>query len=1625
MKTILIVDDIYENLYLLKVVLEEAGYKVLEANDGKEGLGILKNTYDNKDKVDLIISDILMPVMDGYIFCQECKKDKKFSHIPFIYYTSTYTEKLDEEFALKLGAVHFLRKPTDQEKILKVIQGVLKEDQTTIKSTKGIQYSEQEVLKLYSERLISKLEQKKIDLDKEVSERIKAEQLLIHKNEILDLIALNTPIDEIFNKLLLNFESVHPEYFGSLSLLNDDGVHLNLVAAPSMPKPFVELTKTVEIGESQGSCGTAAFTKKPIIVSDISTDKLWVNYKDIALENNLRSCWSLPILSENNDVLGTFAIYSKTINTPSLQDIRELKLTRSLISVVIEKFKIIGEIKKKDESYKALMNQASDAILSYSLDGTIHTFNKATYQILGYTLEEFSKLSIHDFLVGDFISDQNLYDRIVKGESVLFERQMRCKDNTIIDLEITAKKQLDGKVLSIGRNITERKKVEAKLKESEYYLKQSQIVANLGSYVVDLKTEFWEGSDVLDELFGIDASYERTVKSWNARIHPDEQEELLSYFEQCVANNERFNKEYRIIKYNTKEEIWAHGIGELVFDEENNPIKLIGTIQDITDRKKSQIKLQESEYSLRQSQVVGNIGSYVLDLNTRIWESSAVLNNVFGISESYVKTIDSWVDIIHPDEREQMLNYLENGIKNNRKFNKEYRVVKLNTKEEIWVHGTGEFIYDKDGKSIKMIGTMQDITHRKKSEIKLQESEYNLRQSQIVANIGSYTIDLKSGAWGSSKVLDKIFGINESYVKSVDGWIAIIHPNHIEKTVEHFTNAIKNRKKIDIEYKIVKIDSKEEAWVHAFGEFIFDSDANPVKVIGTTQDITERKNNELELKVANEFSSSLLKSMHEGLFAINLDSEIISVNPSFCKMTGFTEEELLGLKRPYPFSPPELKKENDKRYKLLIQNKNTKDYENIYMRKNGERFPVHVMVSSIYDENGIKTANFATVEDITERRKAEIDLKLAKDFNDKLMMSMQEGLLILDMLGKIIKVNESLCKILGYSEQELIGLELPYPFAKAEDLEKMENIKLKVENDEAPSFQLEFIRKNGDQFYASFLTGTIKNDNGEVIAIFATVKDSSEEEKAKKVLEQNAKKSLERKNVILELASLVGKDYKEALNKITALAAKTLNVDRGSILKFNNDRTKMLCEKLYHLKNDSYEKGQVFCKKGNERFFATIDENKIVSATDVLSHKLFQGSLNTYFIPLNIKSKLSIPIQGINEVYGILCFEHLDTLHEWSRDEEEFATSIANLVSLMIQSTERKLAEKASAIANHQLTLANEELNKLRDQLEQENVYLRNELDLVFNYEEMVYGSTEFSNVLTEIEKVAPTNATVLLLGESGTGKELLARAIHNISARNNKPLIKVNCSAIPRELLESELFGHKKGSFTGAFNDKIGKFELAHNGTLFLDEIGELPLDMQPKILRFLQEGEIEVVGGAGTKKLDVRVVAATNRNLKEEIAKKRFREDLFFRLNVFPINVPALRKRKDDIPLLVEHFVDKFNKDYGKTIKYIADESMNKLKLYDWPGNIRELENLIERATILSTEETLFIPGFESSSQTVNPINKKDLSLDVAQRNHILHVLEQCKWKISGPDGASNLLQIKPSTLRDRMKKLDIKKP
>ena len=369
-----------------------------------------------------------------------------------------------------------------------------------------------------------------------------------------------------------------------------------------------------------------------------------------------------------------------------------------------------------------------------------------------------------------------------------------------------------------------------------------------------------------------------------------------------------------------------------------------------------------------------------------------------------------------------------------------------------------------------------------------------------------------------------------------------------------------------------------------------------------------------------------------------------------------------------------------------------------------------------------------------------------------------------------------------------------------------------------------------------------------------------------------------------------------------------------------------------------------------------------------------------------------------------------------------------NLQPLILESGERGLVTTAEDVterkeAEAKLRRALAEVERLKNQLQAENLNLKEEIEINHNVGEIVGESAALKKALHLVECVATTGATVLLLGETGTGKELFARAIHNLSARNDGPFIKVDCGAIPAGLIESELFGHEKGAFTGAIKRRLGRFELADEGTIFLDEIGDLPLDLQTRLLRVLQEGAFERVGGTRTIKTNARVVVATNRDLSQRIRTGEFREDLYYRLGAFPIPLPPLRHRPEDIPLLAFHFVKKYNAKLGKKIEIVPQQLIEDLQAYHFFGNVRELENIIERAVILSTGPTLQVEApFNSPRQNAA---EELQTMEEIERSHIARVLDACGWRIEGPQGAAKRLAIHPSTLRSRMRKLNISRP
>jgi formate hydrogenlyase transcriptional activator len=391
-------------------------------------------------------------------------------------------------------------------------------------------------------------------------------------------------------------------------------------------------------------------------------------------------------------------------------------------------------------------------------------------------------------------------------------------------------------------------------------------------------------------------------------------------------------------------------------------------------------------------------------------------------------------------------------------------------------------------------------------------------------------------------------------------------------------------------------------------------------------------------------------------------------------------------------------------------------------------------------------------------------------------------------------------------------------------------------------------------------------------------------------------------------------------------------------------------------------------------------------------------------------------IQSMLEVR--LLYKKLDNYNKVL--EQTVQERTGDLLKTNMQLTQ-EIEERKKAEGTLQGTYA--EIKLLKDRLLAENIYLHQEVDGRYNFGEIIGHSTVLSRVFSQVEQVAPMNATVLLLGETGTGKGVVARAIHTSSSRKGKPLITVDCTTLPATLVESELFGRERGAFTGSDARQIGRFELADGGTIFLDEVGEMPLELQCKLLRVIQDGEFERLGSPRTIKIDVRIIAATNRNLEEAVRNGKFREDLFYRLNVFPITMPPLRQRKDDIPLLVNHFVAKFNKKIGKKIETVSKDTLNVLQEYHWPGNVRELESVIERAIIVSQGSALqVLDRLDTSLKAEEPASRDVKALAELEQDHILQVLQQTGWRIEGKNGAAGILGLNASTLRARMRKYGI---
>jgi PAS domain S-box-containing protein len=759
----------------------------------------------------------------------------------------------------------------------------------------------------------------------------------------------------------------------------------------------------------------------------------------------------------------------------------------------------------------------------------------------------------------------------------------------------------------------------------------------------------------------------------------------------------------------------------------------------------------------------------------------------------------------------------------------------------------------------------------------------------------------------------------------------------------------------------------------------------------------------------NDTPADLARKTIERLFEFCPDAIVITdsegivrgANPRTEELFGYTSEELTG--QPVELLVPKRFRaghpEHRENYSAHPRARQMGGALNLFgLRKDGTEFPVDIMLKPA--GTGAETMVVSFIRDATEQRAAQEELRQ----NDLRLRSIVESIgeyaiYQLDLEGHVVTWNKGAERIKGYKAEEVLGLHFSRFFVD-EDVQRGHHAELLRQAAKRDRVEEEGwrVRKDGSRFWANTVLTAIHDTTGAVTGFAKVTRDETDRRQAQE-------------SVIAGLSSLLlaNMDVRKMLGAFSASMHQIVPHDFATLALYDEAAGKLRVQFLASADGSTTSQGDVLLDPD-----ASPAGQAFRTRRPVILNRIDRWPFapeSTHHLTVNgMRSGVWVPLIHRERTLG--------TLTVASRLENAFGQKDADKLGQLA-------GQMAMAVNN---ALAFRQIAELRDRLNQEKQYLEDEINVEHRFDDIVGESSGLRNVLRQIETVAPTDATVLIQGETGTGKELLARAIHKLSLRCERTFIKLNCAAIPAGLLESELFGHEKGAFTGAIARKMGRLELAHEGTLFLDEVGEMPLDLQPKLLRALQEREIERLGGTRPISVNVRLIAATNRDLAKMVAEKQFRSDLFYRLKVFPVSAPPLRERPADIPILVRHFVSRHSRRMGKNIQTIPPEAMEALIAWKWPGNIRELENFLERAVILSRGPVLHVPLSEIESmddeEEAEAAAGANPTLQAAEREHILRALREAKGMIGGPTGAAAKLGLKRTTLNSKIKKLGIER-
>jgi len=1425
--------------------------------------------------------------------------------------------------------------------------------------------------------------------------------------EILRMILAGASLKEVLTSVARVVETHREGMLCSVWLLDQDRVHMRAIAAPTLPESYVAALDGFVVGPQGGSCGAAVIQRKPVFVSDVLTDPILEQVRDIIAAHGIRACWSAPIISHHGEILGTFAFYFRSVRSPKPGDIHLIENATSIAGIAIERMKAEENLRRREWSLLEAQRLGHSGSWSLDVSSGIVTFSPEIHRSFG--VKPGDDCSSPDFWFNRIHPEdrkrvRDLFERCVMERSDYEARyRLLLPDGTIkyqhsIGGPIVNEKGDLVEFVGTAIDVTEHAQARIELEKAFEEIKQRTEAARrsereLREAVNTVPAHVWSTSPdgqvdfvndrwlqftglALDEAFGW---------KWEAVLHPDDRTRVVADWHTAVNHGQAMESEARVRRADG-EYCWWFIRNVPLRDETGKLVRWYGTAIDIEDRKRAEQALRKSEERWRSVFENSAIGVALTDLDGRFLATNHVYQAIVGYTDEELRALH-FLDVTHEDYREAnwaLITELLEGKRQQFQIEKKYL---RKDGSSIWVSNNVSLVPGTERVPRFIMALSEDITERKRAEQAHRRSEAYLAEAHRLAKTGSwaYSPAAEKCIYWSDEML-RIFGLDPQTknLPNREEFLRLVHPQDRDRFNERIDKAFREKADFVQDYRIVLTDGTVKH-IHGIGHPVLDEAGNIVEYVGTDVDVTERKRDEEKLRQTEADLLEAQRISQTGSWKLDASSGTVTVSPQIFRIFGVKPDEGTST---VEFWLSRNHIEDQKRIQELFEKsriqKTAYDADYRIVLPGGAIKHLHAVGHPVLNESGDLVEFVGTAMDITERKQREEALRRSESYlaeAQKLTHTGSWAVQVPQMENARREAGQELAVLprFGWNSSywskemyQIFGFDpAPTPPSYMEVAQRLHPEDARYYTrvvEQAIRDRIDFeadyrlLLPNGAAKYVHVVGHPVVNASGDVIELVGTAMDVTEQHEARAALqtafEQIKAEETELRRMTDAIASFIYVFRPDG----TALYANQTVLDYTGLTLEEVQREDFPArifhpedvERLPEKRNEALARGKPF---------------------ELEKRELGKDGKYRWFL---------VRYNPLRDDQG-----HIIRWYATGTDIED-----------------RRRAEE-----------------RMRD----ENLALREEIDQAFMFEEIVGSSPALQTVLSSIVKVAPTDSTVLITGETGTGKELVARAIHKHSQRSGQAFISVNCASMPSSLIASELFGHEKGAFTGAVQRRQGRFEMAHSGTIFLDEVGELPAETQIALLRVLQEKQFERVGGNRIIPTDVRVIAATNRDLTAAIAAGKFRADLFYRLNVFPIEVPALRKRKEDIPMLVEYFVKRYAEKMGKQIRKIDNSTLERCQSYPWPGNIRELQNIVERSVILCGGDTFWI---EKAWLASVPPPRQELAgplpdtLQNQERKIIEAALAESSGKVAGPRGAAAKLGIPRSTLDTKIKNLGIKK-